>query len=85
MIKEVSVNGNNLKFKIDGSYENVALLLKTYLNQDERIAIAGFYKEHYLVNEILFHVKVKKGDVKKITEEIIENAKSSLDELKIKN
>ena len=74
MIKDVSISGNTLKFKIESKDENAMMALKTYLNNDDDVEIAGMYKEHYLVGDFEFIVRVKSGDVKKIITKVVDFA-----------
>lgn len=84
MFKEKEVKGNVMKLACSLDDEDFLLCLKTYLNQDKEVEVAGLYNEHYLTDKLEFVLKTKKGkNPEKVLKRVIEEAKLDLESKKI--
>ncbi len=83
MIREIKVDKNLLRIKTNHKLLDSLLLLKVYLNNNDNVLVSGVTREHHLVDDVEFVLKVKKGDPKKIMKEIIDIIIKDLENKKI--
>ncbi len=72
------------KLVVDTDEEALFYLLKTYLESMKEVDIVGVVKEHHLLNETEFYLKVKSGSAKKVFKKALSNVKKDLVKFKIK-
>lgn len=83
-IKNITHNKEVLRFVLKSNEETILSVVKTYLEESPEVDIVGVYKEHHLIDETEFYLKLKKGDAKKFFKAELPKIKEKLQELKIK-
>jgi DNA-directed RNA polymerase subunit L len=82
-IIEQNENGTSLSIKVSSNEETLFSVLKTYLQEQKDVDIVGFVKDHHLVDETTFHLKVKKGSAKDVLKKSLDVVKKELEGLKL--
>lgn len=83
-IQSINAEGTQLQIKTDSNEESLFMLLKGYLEETKGVDIVGVTKDHYLVDETEFFVRVEKGDAKKIFTDALAKIKKELEGMKVK-
>ena len=83
-ISDKNNNENTLTFEVTSNEENLFSLLKVYLNNLEEVDIAGYTKNHHLVDKTQFYLKVKKGSAEEVFKKGLKEAKKDLQNMRTK-
>ncbi len=82
-ILEQDVEKETLRILVDSNEETLFSLLKVYLSNQSDVDIAGFTKDHHLVDKTEFFLKVKKGNPIDVFKKGLEVAKKDLESKKL--
>lgn len=82
-ILEKEVDKTTLRVLVDSNEETLFSLLKVYLTSLPDVDIAGFTREHHLIDKTEFFLKVKKGNPEDVLKKGIEVAKKDLASMKL--
>lgn len=83
-ISQKNSTQNTFTIEVSSNEENLFSLLKVYLNQMDEVDIAGYTKNHHLVDKTQFYLKVKKGSAEEVFKKSLENVKKDLEKKRIK-
>ena len=75
---------DTLKIIVGSNEESLFSLLKTYLEKDPAVDMAGYYKEHHLIDKTEFFIKVKKGSPVDVLKKALIVVKKDLEKKKVK-
>lgn len=82
-ILEQELNDNTLRILVDSDEESLFALLKVYLLDMADVDIAGYTKEHHLVDKTEFFLKVTKGKPLDVFKKGLALAKKDLESKKL--
>ncbi len=83
-IIELVDDGQSLRIKVDSNEESLFSLLKSNLDNNKDVSLTGIVKDHYLVNDTEFFLKVKKGSALELFKKTLDVVKKDLTSKKIK-
>lgn len=83
-VKTLGSEKNELKLKVSSNEESLFMLLKGFLEDNKDVDIVGVSKDHYLIDETEFYLRVNKGDAKEVFTKTLADVKKQLEGLKIK-
>ncbi len=82
-ILEQEINEKSLRILVDSDEESLFSLLKVYLLDMADVDIAGYTKEHHLVDKSEFFLKVTKGNPLDVFKKGLALAKKDLESKKL--
>ena len=84
-ISSVEHKKNELQIKVSSNEESLFMLLKGYLEENSDVDIVGVTKEHHLIDETEFYLRVdEKKDAKEVFTKALSSIKKELEGLKLK-
>ena len=84
-ISSIEHKKNELQIKVSSNEESMFMLLKGYLEENPDVDIVGVTKEHHLIDETEFYLRVhEKKDAKDVFTKAIASIKKELESLKLK-
>ena len=84
-ISSVEHKKNELHIKVSSNEESLFMLLKGYLEEHSDVDIVGVTKEHHLIDETEFYLRVdEKKDAKEVFTKVLSSIKKELGGLKLK-
>jgi len=76
-VRILKENEKELELEVLGD-KTVAVLLKSYLLEDERVDFAGFAQGHPLEQAIRIYFRVREGDPRTVLKKAVERVKADL-------
>ncbi|MDN5358698.1 MAG: DNA-directed polymerase subunit [Candidatus Diapherotrites archaeon] len=74
-VKILKENDKELELEVKGD-KTIAVLVKAYLVQDERVDFAAFAQEHPLEGKTKLYLRVKEGSPRDVLKSAVERAKA---------
>ena len=83
-IEEISADGTQLKIKTSSNEESLFMLLKGFLEDTKGVDIVGVTKDHHLIDETEFFLRVESGNAKDVFKKALATIKKELETIKVK-
>ena len=81
-VLDKSLTEKTLTLEVDSNEETLFSMLRIYFQEMPEVDIAGFTKDHHLVDKTEFFLKVKSGNPEEVFKKGLESAKKHLGELR---
>lgn len=82
-IESVNPQDSELKIVFKSNEESILMLLKSYLEDTAGVDIVGVNKDHHLLDETEFFLRVDSGSAKDTFSKVLKTVKKELEGMKV--